>query len=383
LLAVLTPIIGLVSLLSFPAHAATASGSSWKDVPRGYWARGAIDAVAYHNAWMRDYGAHTFKPSAVETRKYLARAVVRAFASDESENPKIHFTDLPDSDPFFHYANIAAKLGWMGHRKDHFDPSGAATPVMVHRALVYALGLKKVADGAADIHTTNGRGFRHPVGYGALLIGAVLGLRFNHDDEAQDVGPSDPLIRAEVAWSLSKASTIETSETWRKTAVEEYGSMELPKLSPYMRQVVQFATSYVGYPYVYAAEWYEKTPDGYCCGEQPRGGFDCSGLMWWLVKAPQNGYDNTAIRPYHGWALPERSSNDMAHAIPKRARVTFKHLRPGNLAFFDSDHDGTIDHVNLYIGHMWALDSGSNGVTIVRMEGWYQDTFAWGRRLVP
>ena len=67
-------------------------------------------------------------------------------------------------------------------------------------------------------------------------------------------------------------------------------------------------------------------------------------------------------------------------------RLTFDEVKAGDLLFYDSNSDGTIDHVDLDLGWGWALDSGSNGVTITNVgdkDSWYQHVFAWGRRLVP
>ena len=112
----------------------------------------------------------------------------------------------------------------------------------------------------------------------------------------------------------------------------------------------------MGYPYIWAGEWHVKTPSGYCCGAQPKGGFDCSGLMWWLVKKPGGGYDNMSIRGYTGWALAERSSAAMASAAP--TKLTYAQTLPGDLMFHDSvSNPGVVGHVNLYLGNGWALDS--------------------------
>ena len=361
-----------------------AAGGGWSDVPGGHWARGAIDAVARERDWMRDFGDSEFRPEAIATRKHLARAVVRAFAPSEGVKKGLKFADLPVDNRFFRFANVAVKLRWMSARGGKFHPDDPVTVVMLHRALVGALDLAEEAKSAANVRTAGGELLATPTGYGSTLLGMIMGLRYNHDDESQDVGPRTPLPRSEVAWSLYRASVIDTSETWRRYDASDYAGMKIGNLSPKMKKVVEFGLRFVGYPYIYAGEWAEKTPSNYCCGDQPRGGFDCSGFMWWLVKAPDNGFDNTRIRKYQGWSLPERSSNDMAKAIPASERLTYKQARAGDLFFYDSDSDGTIDHVNLFLGFGWALDSssGTGGVMIVRVnDGWYHDNFVWGRRI--
>jgi cell wall-associated NlpC family hydrolase len=74
----------------------------------------------------------------------------------------------------------------------------------------------------------------------------------------------------------------------------------------------------------------------------------------------------------------------MATMAPKRLR--YDDLHPGDPMFYDGDGDGTVDHVDTYIGRGWALDSSSTpgGVTIMWVgSGWYRDHFKWGRRVLP
>jgi cell wall-associated NlpC family hydrolase len=367
-----------------PAGSRTSSTTSWSDVPSGYWDKSAINFVAGTNTWMRDFGTNTFKPEILESRRLFAKAVVTAFAPNDQPDPNVEFSDVDASDPYLPEMNVAVKNGWMLPTGDKFRPNDPVGLIQVHRALVWALGLSNVVAGANQMHTSNGYTFQHNATFGTRLVGAVLGLRYNHSDESMDVGPGDMLDRAEVAWSLYRAYVINTSETWRKSQVQIYATIHLGPTPVAFRQVVEFGMRYVGFPYVYAGEWNTESPPGYCCGYQPRGGFDCSGLMWWVLRQGDSLYDNTKLRGYAGYVLNQRSSNDMAKAIPASQRIAWSDTKAGNLMFYDSNHDGTIDHVDLNLGGGWALDSGSNGVTIVRLPGsWYEDTFAWGRKLVP
>jgi hypothetical protein len=355
--------------------------STWTDVPDGHWARGAIDYVAATNDWMRDFDETTFQPDALETRAMFARAIVKAFAPGEPVDPAITFTDLPPEDPFYPYANVAIRKHWMSKIQGAFRPAGAVATIGVHRALVRALGLEEETAGLDALHTLDGYAFTHRKFFGALNIGILLGLRYNHRDESLDVGPASRLSRAEVAWSLYRAAVM---ESWRVDDMASFATIELGPLSETERQFVQFGIGYVGYPYIYGGEWYRRSPGGYCCGYQPRGGFDCSGLMWWVMKAPTT-YDNSAVRPYPGWPLLDRSSRDMAGAIPMGQRIPWEAILPGDLLLYDGSHDGVVDHVNLYLGNGWALDSSSGygAVTVMNVaEGWYRDHFVGGRRIM-
>jgi cell wall-associated NlpC family hydrolase len=86
-------------------------------------------------------------------------------------------------------------------------------------------------------------------------------------------------------------------------------------------------------------------------------------------------------RPYTGWSLPERSSAQMAAVGPK---IRWDEIAPGDLLFYDGDGDGTVDHVDTYIGNGWAIDSGSSngGVTITYVLGtWYEEHFVRARSI--
>jgi hypothetical protein len=359
------------------------NGIRWSDVNKRHWARTAVDYVGATNDWMRDYrpaadGRYPFEPDTLESRKLFARALVRAFGSALAIDPAITFEDLPADDRFFAAANIAVSQGWIERAGSDFLPTEPVTTRVVHRALVLALGLGDLAAGADALHLEDGTKVPTPEGFGALLIGMRLGLRYDHDDETLDVGPDTPLPRSEVAWSLYRAAT---QPSWVRDSLAGYATMVLPALDERMRQVVAWGVRYVGYPYIWGGDWGDASPPGYCCGWQPQGGFDCSGMTWWLMKRADGSWGNSPPREYEGWDLPQRSSAQMASVGP---RVRWKDLQPGDLLFYDGDADGTVDHVDTYIGNGWALDSGGSngGVTITYVEdNWYQEHFVRARRI--
>jgi NlpC/P60 family protein len=362
----------------------TADDITWSDVPKGFWATAAIDYVAGTNAWMRDFpasddGTYRFRPRKPESRRLFARAIVRAFAPTEPVDESVSFTDLVSTDRFFASANVAVRLGWMTTDADGgFRPMDPVTTVEAHEALVDAVGLGDLATAAEGIHLRNGTTFDVPDGFGAMLIGMRIGLRYNHGDEALDVGPESPLSRAEAAWSLFRAATM---PTWVPSSLAPYADIRLPNLGPAKQAILQWGIDYVGYPYVWGGEWDAPTATGYCCGTQPIGGFDCSGLAWWVMKAADVTWDNSPPRPYPGWPLPQRTSADMA---ANGGKVSWDELRAADLMFYDGDGDGRVDHVDTYIGNGWAIDSSGSpgGVTIMWVgTGWYADHFVHGRRI--
>jgi len=357
----------------------------WSDVPNSLWAHNAIDFVGATNDWMRDWkpdadGRYAFEPDRHESRRLFARAMFRAFGKGLAEDANLSFSDLPSTDRFYRFANVAVTAGWM-ETDDHgaFRPTEPVTTREVHRAIVLAIGFGDLAAGADALHLRDGTTIDTPKDFGTLLIGMRIGLRYNHSDESLDVGADDPLSRAEVAWSLFRAAS---RPSWLHDSLSQYATMSLPNLSPKMQRVVSFAVRYIGYPYVWGGDWDQPTPSGYCCGYQPVGGFDCSGLTWWVMKQAVSDWDPTPPRDYKGWYLPQRTSAAMAAA---GTRVRWNEKRPGDLMFYDGDGDGTVDHVDTFIGGGWAIDSGGSnaGVTLAWISNdWYEDHFVHGRRIL-
>jgi cell wall-associated NlpC family hydrolase len=204
-----------------------------------------------------------------------------------------------------------------------------------------------------------------------------------------DVAPPDDMTRAQVAYSLARATTLGSWEV--PGLLAQYKNVQLPHLGQRMLKIVRWGIRYAGYPYVWGGEWGFNRSEPSALGGQPRSGFDCSGLTWWLLRADDGGAWNISPpRPYKGWSLPQRTSTDMATMAPKR--IKYDDLRPGDIMFYDGDDDGVVDHVDTYIGNGYALDSSSHpgGVSIMwvaREPGttmdWYAEHFTWGRRILP
>jgi len=348
------------------------------------WAKTAIEHVGVTHDWMRDFapkndGTYPFRPDALETRKYFARSLVKAFAPAAKPDPTLVFSDLDPSTAWYRYATVAVQKGWMTRTADGaFLPDRPVTMSGVHRALVLALGLRPAARALDAIHTRDGVRFDVPRNFGTTMLGLRLGLRFNFPSgsESRDVGPDDALPRAYVAYSLFRATT---QPSWTVPEVlRQYDEVKLPYLGPRQRAVVRWGIRYTGYPYYWGGEWGIRNPS------QSRTGFDCSGLTWWLLRHNATGWNVAPPRPYRGWSLPERTSAEMARLTSKR--ITYKELRPGDIMFYDGNRDGVVDHVDTYIGNGYSLDSSSTpgGVTVMWVgDGWYRDHFRYGRRILP
>lgn len=379
----------------FPARASSSElripARTWTDLgPDDMWAKAAINHVAGRYGWMRDIGPDPdgnwrFMPDKFQTRKRWARALVRAFAPDAEPDPSVTFSDVNPGDPFHRWAAIAVQRGWMARgAARNFEPDDVVTTRSVNGSLVRALGLRSTAFALDRLATADGYRFDTPRFFGVNLLAMRLGLRFNNKvDEAQDVTPSSRLRRKQVAWSLYRATTL---EDWVVPYLEaQYAGMVLPRMSAARRSIVDWGVRFVGYPYIWAGEWgFETTPPS-VFGGQPGPGFDCSGISWWALRADDGLYwEISPPRPHEGWPLPQRTSSEMSRMT--KTRLRYVDLLPGDLMFYDGDRDGTVDHVDVYVGNGWSLDSSSSvgGVTLMWVEtGWYRQHFVHGRRVLP
>jgi cell wall-associated NlpC family hydrolase len=254
------------------------------------------------------------------------------------------------------------------------NPAAQVTLAQLDAKLVRALGLGDEAALFQD--TAAAAGLRPPARFGTEVVARLLGLRTNHPAGQDDleVLPNDPVPRAEVAYSV--AQILRLSE-WETTNVEEAASsFELPAVTPWQRRALATAVGFIGYPYVWGGE-FERPESPF--GAQPRGGFDCSGFAWRVYKL--QSYPGA---PQLATILRGRTAADMAGEVPRRQRIKAARLAPADVVFFGSGGPrakaAQIDHMGLYLGNGWLIHSSRYGVALARLDGWYANRLAWGRR---
>jgi uncharacterized protein YycO len=382
----------LLAVLASTLIQAPAALAAFSDVPTSYWDYTAINYVAQQHTWMQDYGTSTFKPTTYEERRMLARTLVTVYAPTESVDPSITFKDLPSTDPYYRYANVATKLGWMPQFADGtWGPTNHMPKRIFDRAIILAMDQFSAAiAGLQHIHEPDGPEYSVNKYIPYMELAHWLGMHKNHDDETLDIGPMTILKRDEVAFSLWKATTL---PSWQIADAAAFNDIEVAGVNPdsttgQQRQALtSYAVNQIGYPYVWGGEWNDKTPSGYCCGAQTVGGMDCSGFVWWTMKRNEGGYNAAQYHPdYLGWAIAQRTSSDMA--ANTSSKIPWSDLKAGDLMFFSSSGGTTaasVDHVGIWLGRDWMVNSASStdGVVLEPVaDGWYFDHFVYGRRFV-
>ena len=369
--------------VAIPAFAA------YPDVPTSHWAYNAVQYTSVSNQWMPPH-TNGFLPDRSVTRLEFAQVMVRAFAPTQAADPALTFTDLPvtAAGDLYKDANVAVKRGWLLATNGAFNPTGTVDKATMDRALILALGLSAINGGLNNIATADGYKFSHSWLFGYYILSNELHLNFNYPSalERQEVLGNSPVSRAFVAYAVWQAKNL---SPWELDSIKSYATITLPQMNAIEKQVVNFAFNQAGYPYVYAGEWYRPTGAGYCCGTQLQGGFDCSGFAWWILKAPAGTWNNTSIRKYTGWSLPQRGAAAMTEYAP--VRIGYAQLQPMDLLGFNTDDVGSgwsgVDHAGLYLGNGWMIhSSGSRGgvsIDYIGSGSWWYSRLVWGRRLLP
>lgn len=253
-------------------------------------------------------------------------------------------------------------------------PAQPVTVKQLDAALVAYLGLS----GAARTiqRTLQDAGLRPPANTGTEAVARMLQLRLNHPAGEDDLEllPYQPATRAEAAWSLAQVLRL---DQWAIDSVQHAAdTFTLPELTTWQRTVLTTAVHYVGYPYV----WGGTSPTAESLfGVHAAGGFDCSGYVWRVYKLTQ--YPGA---PRLAGVLRGRTTYQMSGEVPRRELVPAAKLQPGDAMFFGAhgprSKPGEIDHMALYLGNGWFIQSSGEGVTLLPFDGWYTRSYAWGRR---
>ncbi len=254
------------------------------------------------------------------------------------------------------------------------NPSAPVTVAQLDTRLVRSLQLSDAAAAFAD--GASAAGLAVPSRFGTESVARLLGLRTDHPLKQDDLEllPSDPVTRAETAYSVSKI--LHFSGWEQEYALDAAVTFTLPQLGSWQKRVLNTAVRFIGFPYVWGGT--SETPEAPFDVSAP-GGFDCSGFVWRVYKL-QSYPGGAALAP----TIKGRTTYQMSGEVPKSKRIPFAKLAPGDLLFFGPNgprsQSGSIGHTGIYLGAGWMIHSSGQGVAVSPLTGWYRQQFAWGRR---
>jgi cell wall-associated NlpC family hydrolase len=377
----------LTAAFALAAPPGPAQALSYPDVKKTQWAAAYItwvtDQTVGGQRLLDDFAGAAFKPSDPLTRAQLARVLVLAAKRQDVAFTPLTLSDVSPDDPYYSDIQIALKLGLMSATDGAFRPDD---PVLVWQADKAVVLMLKLLDPKADwsmlskldpVRWRPNAGWRPPVPryFASEVAARYLGLRFNHpygSDQLEEF-PTDPIRRDEAAYTIYTALHV---SPWQIAGLSSFDNVTFPQLSDRQKQIVGFALSYEGYPFVYGGE-YPTTDSPY--GYQAHGGFDCSGFDWWVMKI------------HFGYPIPVTQRTAAAMASAAKPRITRANLQPCDLIFFGPNgpkaDPASVFHAGLYLGNGWFINStgSTDGVSLasVDWQGWSWNTdLAWGRRLL-
>jgi cell wall-associated NlpC family hydrolase len=74
----------------------------------------------------------------------------------------------------------------------------------------------------------------------------------------------------------------------------------------------------------------------------------------------------------------------MSGEMPAAKRIPLAKLQPADVLFFGSagarSKPAQVDHMGIYLGNGWFIQSSGYGVAVAQLSGWYAQRFAWARR---
>ncbi len=254
------------------------------------------------------------------------------------------------------------------------NPSALVTMTALDARLVSALGLSKAA--AEFVRGARAAGLKVPARFGTEVVARLLGLRIDHpaSEDSLELLPNDPATRAEAAYS---AASVLHFGGWEVAGVQSLAdSFALPQLSAWQTRILDTATARIGMPYVWGG-----TSDGpeVEFGIQSRGGYDCSGFVWRVYKLQSYPDEGNLASVLRG-----RTTYQMSGEVPDSQRIGFADLQPADVIFFGAhgptSQPSEVDHMAIYLGNGWFIQSSGYGVALATLTGYYRHEFAWGRR---
>lgn len=161
--------------------------------------------------------------------------------------------------------------------------------------------------------------------------------------------------KAATLTSNCKASSVQASVETPQSSKSSDTSINLDAVNN-GQAVVDYAKKFLNVPYV----WGGHSPDG----------FDCSGFTMYV-------YAKFGVNLSH-------SANSQKNAGTYVSRAN---LKPGDLLCFDWKHDGTVDHVGIYIGNNQFIEAHGtqekpDKVKITSLTDYYLNGLSTQRRLV-
>jgi uncharacterized protein YjdB len=192
---------------------ATASATTFKDLPTGYWARDAVERLVYGD-YLKGYGDGTFRPGQPVTRAEFAAMVVKVAGLQEASGMAV-FSDVYRGEWYYSVVNACFAEGLIaGYSDGRFGPTDQVTREQAASIIARVLELKKSQPGGQQSTTAKDDQILAQLTDASEIstwakpaVAMVIGEGLIHGYRDGAFRPKSPATRAECAVMLDKLVT--------------------------------------------------------------------------------------------------------------------------------------------------------------------------------
>ena len=268
--------------------------------------------------------------------------------------------DLGADDPQGAAAKAAVERGLLVPAGEAVALDAPLTGFDANRAWTLGLGMSKAVARMGQFRDGSGRAFTLPEGFGTSITAREAGLRRNYpsSDDQYERHDSRPLVLADLLLMASRGRYIRRNGV--PSSVRALQGFTIPPIDPIVVPTVQRALMQVGNPYVWGGEWVDTNSP---LDPQAAGGFDCSGLVWYVWHTG----DRAAEAQIN---MPSGRTTYTMNVGKRGKRITWQAAQAGDLVFFGSGGRRTplnqASHMSISLGNKWIIHSsgGRGGVSI-------------------
>jgi len=270
------------------------------------------------------------------------------------------WNDVAADDPQGAAAKRAVERGWLA------APGGAVAldaPLIgrdANQAWTLGLGMGRAVSRLGQFRDGAGRRFVLPDGFATSITAREAGLRRNYpaSDDALERHDSQPIRLADLVLMAARGRAIRRGGL--PSSVRALQAFRIPAVDPMFVPTVQRTLALVGNPYVWGGEWTDRNSP---LDPQAAGGFDCSGIVWYVWTTGDRAAE-AAIN------MPSGRTTYTMNVGKRGKRIAWQAARAGDLVFFGGSGRRTpmnqASHMSISLGNKWIIHSsgGRGGVSI-------------------
>jgi cell wall-associated NlpC family hydrolase len=270
------------------------------------------------------------------------------------------WNDVAPDDPQGAAAKRAVERGWLTAPGGALALDAPLTGWDANRAWTLGLGMGRAVSRLGQFRDGAGRRFALPEGFATSITAREAGLRRNYpaSDDSLERHDSQPIRLADLVLMAARGRAIRRGGL--PSSVRALQAFRIPAVDPMFVPTVQRALALVGNPYVWGGEWPDPNSP---LDRQASGGFDCSGIVWYVWTTGDRAAEASIN-------MPSGRTTYTMNVGKRGKRIAWQAARAGDLVFFGGSGRRTpmnqASHMSISLGNKWIIHSsgGRGGVSI-------------------